>query len=290
MCNQTLNYPDDVMPQHQTKQPGEETQMNPQPIFDNPNYKGTGRLKDKAAIITGGDSGIGKAVALAYAKEGANIVIVYLNEHKDAEDTKRLIEGSGVKCQLISGNVGDASFCKQVVDMTIKNFGRIDILVNNAAEQHPQKCLADISDQQLQGTFATNIFSVFYLTREALPYLKENSVIINTSSITAFAGDKELIDYSATKGAITAFTRSLALSLADKNIRVNCVAPGPTWTPLIPSSFDAQKVGQFGENTPLKRPAQPAELAEAYLFLAADGATYITGQTIHVNGGRIVNC
>lgn len=290
MCNQTLNYPDDVKPQHQTKQPGEETQMNPQPIFDNPNYKGTGRLKDKAAIITGGDSGIGKAVALAYAKEGANIVIVYLNEHKDAEDTKRLIEGSGVKCQLISGNVGDASFCKQVVDMTIKNFGRIDILVNNAAEQHPQKCLADISDQQLQGTFATNIFSVFYLTREALPHLKENSVIINTSSITAFAGDKELIDYSATKGAITAFTRSLALSLADKNIRVNCVAPGPTWTPLIPSSFDAQKVGQFGENTPLKRPAQPAELAEAYLFLAADGATYITGQTIHVNGGRIVNC
>lgn len=274
----------------QTEQiPGKESEMNPEPIYDNVECKGYGRLKGKTAIITGGDSGIGRAVSVAYAKEGCNAVIVYNLADDDANTTKKAIESYQGKALLIKGDIGDSNFCKQVVDQTIKEFGALDILVNNAAEQHVQKNLEDITDEQLQKTFQTNIFSMFYLTRAALPHLKEDSTIINTSSVTAFAGNADLLDYSATKGAITAFTRSLSANLAGKKIRVNQVAPGPIWTPLIPSTLGKSQVESFGNNTPLKRPGQPVELAEAYVFLASDGSTYMTGQTIHINGGTIVN-
>lgn len=269
--------------------PGKEFQMDPEPIYDNPAHKGSARLKDKVAIITGGDSGIGRAVALAYAKEGAKVVIVYNIADKDANDTKKAIEAYKGEVLLVKGDVGDSQFNTQLIEKVISLYGRLDILVNNAAEQHPQKTLEDITDSQLEQTFKTNIFSLFYLTRAAIPHLKEGSTIINTSSITAFAGHAELLDYSATKGAISTFTRSLALNLADKKIRVNQIAPGPIWTPLIPSTFDKQQVASFGKDTPLKRPGQPVELAEAYVFLASDGSTYITGQTIHINGGKIIN-
>lgn len=274
----------------QTEQvPGKESDMKPEPIYDNADNKGYGRLKGKTAIITGGDSGIGRAVSVAYAKEGCNVVIVYNIADDDANTTKKVIESYQGKALLIKGDIGDSSFCKQVIDQTIMEFGALDILVNNAAEQHVQKNLEDITDEQLQKTFKTNIFSMFYLTRAALPHLKEDSTIINTSSVTAFAGHADLLDYSATKGAITAFTRSLSANLAGKKIRVNQVAPGPIWTPLIPSTFEKSKVENFGNNTPLKRPGQPVELAEAYVFLASDGSTYMTGQTIHINGGTIIN-
>lgn len=274
----------------QTEQiPGKESEMNPEPIYDNVDCKGYGRLKGKTAIITGGDSGIGRAVSVAYAKEGCNVVIVYNVADDDANTTKKAIESYNGKAMLIKGDIGDSKFCNQVIEQTVKEFGALDILVNNAAEQHVQKNLEDITDQQLQKTFQTNIFSMFYLTRAALPHLKEDSTIINTSSVTAFAGHADLLDYSATKGAITAFTRSLSANLAGKKIRVNQVAPGPIWTPLIPSTFEKSKVENFGNNTPLKRPGQPVELAEAYVFLASDGSTYMTGQTIHINGGTIVN-
>ena len=274
----------------QTEQiPGKESEMNPEPIYDNVDCKGYGRLKGKTAIITGGDSGIGRAVSVAYAKEGCNVVIVYNVADDDANTTKKAIESYNGKALLIKGDIGDSTFCNQVIEQTVKEFGALDILVNNAAEQHIQKNLEDITDQQLQKTFQTNIFSMFYLTRAALPHLKEDSTIINTSSVTAFAGHADLLDYSATKGSITAFTRSLSANLAGKKIRVNQVAPGPIWTPLIPSTFEKSKVENFGNNTPLKRPGQPVELAEAYVFLASDGSTYMTGQTIHINGGTIVN-
>lgn len=269
--------------------PGKEFQMDPEPIYDNIAYKGFNRLKDKVAIITGGDSGIGRAVAVAYAKEGAKVVIVYNIADKDASDTKKVIEGYSGEVLLVKGDIGDSDFNNQLVEKAIATYGRLDILVNNAAEQHPQKNLEDITNEQLEKNFKTNIFAMFYLTRAAMPYLKEGSTIINTSSVTAFAGHAELLDYSATKGAITAFTRSLALNLAEKKIRVNQVAPGPIWTPLIPSTFNAQQVASFGKDTPLKRPGQPVELAEAYVFLASEGSTYMTGQTIHINGGQIVN-
>lgn len=274
----------------QTEQiPGKESAMNPEPIYDNVDCKGYGRLKGKTAIITGGDSGIGRAVSVAYAKEGCNVVIVYNIADDDANTTKKAIESYQGKALLIKGDIGDSNFCKQVVDQTIKEFGALDILVNNAAEQHVQKNLEDITDEQLQRTFQTNIFSMFYLTRAALPHLKEDSTIINTGSVTAFAGNADLLDYSATKGAIATFTRSLSANLAAKKIRVNQVAPGPIWTPLIPSTLEKSQVESFGSNTPLKRPGQPVELAEAYVFLASDGSTYMTGQTIHINGGTIVN-
>lgn len=268
---------------------GKESDMNPEPIYDNVDNKGYGRLKGKTAIITGGDSGIGRAVSVAYAKEGCNVVIVYNIADDDAGTTKKAIESYQGKALLIKGDIGDSNFCKQVIDQTITEFGALDILVNNAGEQHVQKNLEYITDEQLLRTFQTNIFSMFYLTRAALPHLKEDSAIINTSSITAFAGHEELIDYSATKGAITAFTRSLSANLAGRKIRVNQVAPGPIWTPLIPSTFDKTKVENFGKNTPLKRAGQPVELAEAYIFLASDGSTYMTGQTLHINGGTIIN-
>jgi NAD(P)-dependent dehydrogenase (short-subunit alcohol dehydrogenase family) len=269
--------------------PGKETKMNPEPMYDNKTHNGYGRLKDKVAIITGGDSGIGKATAVAYAKEGANLVIVYNISDDDANDTKGVIESYDGKVILLKGDVGDSEFCNTVVEKTIKAYGKLDILINNAGEQHPQKSLEDITNEQLERTFRTNIFSMFYLTKAALPHLKEGSSIINTSSVTSYKGHKTLLDYSSSKGAVTSFTRSLSLNLADSKIRVNQIAPGPIWTPLIPSTFSKDEVANFGEDTPLKRPGQPVELAEAYVFLASDGATYITGQTIHINGGEILN-
>jgi NAD(P)-dependent dehydrogenase (short-subunit alcohol dehydrogenase family) len=269
--------------------PGKESRMDPEPIYDNPDYKGAGRLQGKTAIITGGDSGIGRAIAVAYAKEGCKVVIVYNIADDDANTTKQAVESYQSKAILIKGDIGDSNFCNQVVEKTLQAFDTLDIIINNAAEQHAQKRLEDITDEQLQRTFQTNIFGMFYLTRAALPHLKENSAIINTSSITAFKGNADLLDYSATKGAITAFTRSLSTNLADRKIRVNQVAPGPIWTPLIVSTLDKNTVGTFGKDTPMKRPGQPVEVAEAYVFLASDASTYITGQTIHINGGTVVN-
>lgn len=279
---------DEIKGQTQEK-PGKESKMDPEPIYDNPNYKGSDKLKDKVAIITGGDSGIGRAISVAYAKEGAKIAIVYNISDDDAAETKKVVESYNGKVILIKGDIGDSSFAKEVVEKTIEEYGKLDILINNAGEQHPQEKLEDITDEQIEKTFRTNIYSMLYLTRAALPHLKEGSSIINTSSITAFQGNPMLIDYSSTKGAISAFTRSLALNIADKKIRVNQVAPGPIWTPLIPSTFPKDAVETFGQDTAFKRPGQPVELAEAYVFLASDGATYITGQTIHVNGGEIIN-
>lgn len=276
-------------PQHQNKQPGVESEMNPKPESKDSKYKGSGKLQGKVAIITGGDSGIGKSAALCYAAEGADVVIVYYNEHTDAEETKRLIEQEGSQCLLIAGDIGVETFCQNVVDQTITKFGKLDILVNNAAEQHPQKDITAITQEQLERTFRTNIFSFFYFTKAALAHLKKGASIINTASITAYNGSPQLLDYASTKGAIVAFTRSLSLNLAEKGIRVNGVAPGPIWTPLIPSTFDAQNVSQFGGDTPMKRPGQPEELGPAYVFLASDDSSYMSGQFLHINGGEIVN-
>lgn len=274
--------------QHQAFQPGLEYEMNPQPIFDNPNYIPSQKLQDKVVIISGGDSGIGRAVSLLFAKEGADIVISYLNEHEDANYTKQLVENCGRKCILIPGDLRDENLSSYIADTAMNCFGKIDILINNCGVQFPQDSILNISSQQLRDTFETNIFTFFYLTKAVLPHMKANSSIINTTSITAFDGKKNLIDYSATKGAITVFTKSLALSLADQKIRVNAVAPGPIWTPLIPSSFNEQEVEIFGTENPLKRAGQPFELAPAYLYLASDDSRYVTGQIIHVNGGTIV--
>ncbi|QOR67523.1 glucose 1-dehydrogenase [Cytobacillus suaedae] len=276
-------------PQHQYRQPGFESEIDPKPVSEDPTYKGSGKLTDKVAIITGGDSGIGKAAAIYFAKEGADVVISYLNEHNDANETKTEIEQEGRKCVLIPGDIGDEQFCKDVVKQTIDIFGKIDIVVNNAAEQHPQKSLANISSAQLEKTFRTNVFSFFYLTKAALPYLKQGSSIINTASVTAYKGNEQLLDYSATKGAIVTFTRSLSQQLASKGIRVNGVAPGPIWTPLIPSTFPSDQVAAFGTTTPMKRAGQPEEVAPSYVFLASDDSSYMTGQMIHVNGGEVVN-
>ncbi|MCT8978762.1 SDR family oxidoreductase [Clostridium sp. CX1] len=275
-------------PQHQSKQPGLEYLMCPPPIFNNPKYKGSGKLKNKVVLITGGDSGIGRAVSLAFAKEGADIAIAYYDEHRDAETTKALIENEGRRCLLMAGDLKEESFCKKIVDMTVETFGKLNVLVNNAAVQYPQKSLEDISSEQLETTFRTNIFPLFYVTKAALPYLKRGDSIINTASITAYNGNKELIDYSSTKGAIVTFTRSLSLSLESKGIRVNGVAPGPIWTPLIPSSFSADKVATFGLEVPMKRAGQPVELAPTYVYLASNDSTYVSGQILHVNGGAMV--
>ncbi|MEG7282380.1 SDR family oxidoreductase [Bacillus sp. 0909A] len=274
-------------PQHQDQQPGFEYLMDPRPVFDKP--KRAKKLAGKTAIITGGDSGIGRAVSVLFAKEGANVVIVYFNEHQDAEETKEYVEKEGVKCLLIAGDVGDEAFCNEVVRQASQAFSSIDILVNNAAEQHVQPSIEKITSHQLIRTFQTNIFSMFYLTKAVLPHLKKGSSIINTASITAYKGNKTLIDYSATKGAIVTFTRSLSQSLVQQGIRVNAVAPGPIWTPLIPASFAAKDVEVFGSDVPMERPGQPVEVAPSYLYLASDDSTYVTGQTIHVNGGTIVN-
>jgi len=282
------NKPKKLPAQKQKTQPGKEHKMTPQPEFIRENYKGSDKLKDKVALITGGDSGIGRAVAVHFAREGADVAIVYLNEDRDAEETKELVESEGRKCLLIAGDIGNEKFCQKAVDQTIKKLGKLDILVNNAAEQHEQQELQDITKDQLQRTFQTNIFSMFYFTKAALEHMKEGSAIINTTSVTSYRGSHHLMDYASTKGAITAFTRSLSANLAEKKIRVNGVAPGPIWTPLIPASFSAKEVKEFGQNVPLKRPGQPSEVAPAYVLLASEDGSYITGQIIHVNGGEQV--
>lgn len=286
--DENLKTPLTFPAQHQNAQPGIEHEMNPLPIFENPDYVPSNKLLDKVAIISGGDSGIGRAVSILFAKEGAHIVIVYLNEKEDALLTKKTIEGYGRRCVAIKGDLRSEGFSNFVVDTTIQTLGKIDILVNNCGVQYPQNSILDISAEQLKNTFETNIFSFFYLTKAVLPHLPANSSIINTTSITAFEGKKNLIDYSATKGAITTFTKSLALSLADSKIRVNAVAPGPIWTPLIPASSTPEQVEVFGTDVPLKRAGQPFELAPAYLYLASDDSRYVTGQILHVNGGTIV--
>lgn len=274
--------------QHQNVQPGMEYLMNPLPIFDNPDYIPSGKLNGKVVIVSGGDSGIGRAISVLFAKEGADIVIPFLNETKDANLTKENVEKYNKRCLLIKGDLRDENFSQYIVNTTIKEFGKIDILINNCGVQFPQNSILDITSEQLKDTFETNIFSFFYLTKAVLPYLPANSSIINTSSVTAFEGKKNLIDYSSTKGAITVFTKSLALSVADMKIRVNAVAPGPIWTPLIPASFTPQEVEIFGTDVPLKRAGQPFEVATAYLYLASDDSRYVTGQIIHVNGGSII--
>lgn len=285
LLTQAAGFP----PQHQNQQPGIESQMNPLPISINDNYRPSGKLASKVALISGGDSGIGRAIALAFAQEGANIAIVYLNEHNDAAETKQRIEQAGKRCLTIAGDVGNEQFCQQAVNQTVKEFGQLDILVNNAAEQHVQTSLQNISSAQLEKTFRTNIFSYFYFSKAALPHLKSGSAIINTASVTAYAGNEQLIDYSATKGAIVAFTRSLSLSVVKQGIRVNGVAPGPIWTPLIPASFPDSDIVKFGQDTPMGRAGQPLEAAPCYVFLASQDAAYISGQILHVNGGIIVN-
>jgi len=281
--------PNHIPPQHQNQQPGIEFQMNPNPIFDNPSYVGSGKLGNKVALITGGDSGIGKAVAIAFAKEGANISIVYLNEDEDANQTKKIIEDYGRRCLLIKGDLSQENSCSEIVSQTIDFYGKCDVLVNNAAVQYERQSLLDISSEQLEKTFQTNVFSFFYTTKALLPHLKEGSRIINTASVTAYEGNKTLLDYSSSKGAIVSFTRSLAFNLVEKEIRVNAVAPGPIWTPLIPASYGEKKVSSFGINTPMKRPGQPFELAPAYVYLASEDSNYVTGQVLHVNGGIMVS-
>ena len=276
-------------PQHQEHRPGVESEMTPRPRAEDPDHHGSGKLQGKVTMITGGDSGIGRAVAIAFAREGADVAIVYLNEHKDAEETKRLVEQEGRRCVTIAGDVGEERVCRDAVDRVMREFRRLDVLINNAAEQHPQETIEKITADQLERTFRTNIFSMFFMTKAALPHLKQGSAIINTTSVTAYKGSPTLLDYSSTKGAIVAFTRSLSQALAERKIRVNGVAPGPIWTPLIPSTFPEEKVETFGSNVPLKRAGQPEEVAPSYVFLASDDASYMTGQILHPNGGVVVN-
>jgi len=276
-------------PQAQKKQPGLESQMDPKPKFDAPFNKGSGKLKGKTALITGGDSGIGRAVAVAFAREGCDVGIIYLNEHADAKLTKSHVEEEGQKCYLIPGDISSESFCRNSVDKVYKHFGTLDVLVNNAAVQFPRDSITKITSKQLLRTFRINIFSYFYIIKQALKYLKEGSSIINTTSVTAYRGSDHLIDYSSTKGAIVSFTRSLSSSLIKKGIRVNGVAPGPVWTPLIPATFPSKQVATFGSDVPIGRAGQPEEIAPCYVFLASNDSSYISGQILHPNGGEIVN-
>lgn len=276
-------------PQHQKHKPGIEHEMYPPPIYKKETGDGCGKLKNKVALITGGDSGIGRAVAVAFAQEGADISIVYLNENKDAEDTKKIIEKLGRRCVLISGNVGNEAFCKRAVKKTVKEFDHLDILVNNAGEINLQNNIEDISRKQLEKTFKTNVFAMFYMTKAAVKHLKPGSSIVNTASIVAYRGDSDLLDYSASKGAVVAFTRALSKNLLPKGIRVNGVAPGPIWTPFIPSFLPAEEIPDFGNDAPMGRPGQPVEIAPSYVFLASDDASYMTGQVLHPNGGEIIN-
>ncbi|MFM6976104.1 MAG: SDR family oxidoreductase [Sphingobacteriaceae bacterium] len=285
----TKEKPKKFPAQEQEKQPGKEHLMVPQPEFIRDNYQSSGKLRGKKALISGGDSGIGRAVAVHFAQEGADVAIIYLAEDKDAEETQKLVEASGQRCLLIKGDVSDVTFCKDAVKKTVDELFGLNILVNNAAKQFPQESIREISEAQLEETFRTNIYPYFFLSSEALKYLKEGDCVINTSSVTAYRGSAHLIDYSATKGAIITLTRSLSQNLAPKKIRVNAVAPGPIWTPLIPASFSAQEVAEFGQKTPMGRAGQPSEVAPAYVFLASEDASYITGQVIHVNGGEMVN-
>lgn len=280
--------PETLPPQHQDRQPGIEREMRPRPIYDT-EEPGFGRLEGKVAVITGGDSGIGRAVAVLFAKEGADVVVVYLDEHEDAKQTASDIRKYGKEALLIATDISQEANCKEVVDKTLERFKRIDILVNNAGVQYEQENLEDISAEQLEYTFKVNIFSYFHMARFAIPHLTEGSVIINTASVNAYKGNETLMDYSSTKGAIVSFTRSLSQSLAKKGIRVNAVAPGPVWTPLIVASFDDEKVAKFGQDIPMGRPAQPVEIATCYVFLASREASFLTGQVLHPNGGSIVN-
>ncbi|MBD2292897.1 SDR family oxidoreductase [Anabaena sphaerica FACHB-251] len=278
-----------LQPPQTQEPPGLESEMNPKPKADDEQYRGSGKLKDKIALITGGDSGIGRAVAIAFAKEGADVAIVYLQEHQDAKETQNLVEQHGRKAVSIVGDITDQKFCQQAVEQTVDEFGKLDILVNNAAEQHPKSNIEDITQEQLERTFRTNIFSMFYLTKAAMKYLHKGSAIINTTSVTAYKGNSQLLDYSSTKGAIVAFTRSLSQNLVSKGIRVNAVAPGPIWTPLIPSTFPEEKVETFGAQVPMGRAGQPEEVAPSFVFLASDDSSYMSGQVLHPNGGEIVN-
>lgn len=274
-------------PQHQNVQPGLEYLMNPVPISDNPGYRGSGKLDGKVALITGGDSGIGRAVAIGFAKEGADVAIVYMYERRDADDTRQMVERYGRRCLLIEGDLRRSAFSAEAVRQTIERFGKLDVLVLNQGVQFPQRCITDISDEQLDDTFRTNIYPHFYMTKAALPYLKPGSSIISTASVTAYRGAPLLVDYSSTKGAIVSFTRSLSLQLVCRGIRVNAVAPGPIWTPLIVSSYSAEYVRTFGLETPMRRAGQPFELAPTYVYLASDDSSFVTGQVLHVNGGII---
>jgi NAD(P)-dependent dehydrogenase (short-subunit alcohol dehydrogenase family) len=276
-------------PQHQKRQPGREHEMVPRPRVIRPEYSGSGKLAGKACLVTGGDSGIGRAVAVLFAREGADVAISYLEENKDAEETRRMVESLGRNCLLLPGDVGQETVCQRMVKETVKRFGHLDVLVNNAAEQHPQEDFEKITARQLQRTFSTNIFSQFYFAKAALPYLKEGGAIINTTSVTAYRGSPHLIDYAATKGAIVAFTRSLAKAVVDRGIRVNGVAPGPVWTPLIPATFSRKEVARFGTNVPMKRAGEPMEIAPCFVFLASTDSSYMTGQILHPNGGEVVN-
>ncbi|MBD3379757.1 MAG: SDR family oxidoreductase [Candidatus Omnitrophica bacterium] len=281
--------PKEFPPQHQKRDPGLEKEMYPRPLCKGEWYKGSGKLKGKKAIVTGGDSGIGRAVSIFFAREGADVSIIYYDEHEDARRTSGMVEEEGARCLLISGDAGDSSFCGKAVKETVETFGGLNIVVNNAAHQPFQDDIESLTDEQLERTFKTNIFSYFYLTRAAMEHLAEGDTVINTSSVVAYRGTTHLLDYSATKGAEIAFTRSLARMLAERKIRVNAVAPGPVWTPLTPSTFPAEYMKSFGEQTAMKRAGQPEEMAPSYVFLASRDSSYMTGQVLHPNGGEIVN-
>ncbi|MDN6860425.1 SDR family oxidoreductase [Pseudomonas sp. CAN2814] len=284
-----MSETDTLPPQHQDQQPGQEEQMHPHPEFISGHYRAAEKLAGKVAVITGGDSGIGRAVAVTFARERADVVLLYLDETEDALKTRQIIESLGQQCLEMAGDVADAGFCGEVARQVQERWGKLDILINNAGEQHPQDCLEDISEEQWERTFRTNIFGMFQLTKALLPLMGEGGAIVNTTSITAYKGNPKLIDYSSTKGAITSFTRSLAMNLVKRGIRVNAVAPGPIWTPLIPSTFNAEEVTHFGASTPMERPGQPEELAPAYVYLASSDSSYVIGQVLHVNGGTVVN-
>jgi NAD(P)-dependent dehydrogenase (short-subunit alcohol dehydrogenase family) len=283
-------HQEQLQPPQRQSQPGIEQEMTPQPDATRPQHQGTGKLAGRVALVTGGDSGIGRAVAVLFAREGADVAVGHLaDEETDAAETRKLVEAEGRRCLTLAGDVGDEAYCRDAVERTVRELGRLDVLVNNAAEQHQTDSIADIAAEQLERTFRTNIFGMFFMTKAALPHLGEGATIVNTASVTAYQGNPSLLDYSSTKGAIVAFTRSLSQQLIGQGIRVNAVAPGPIWTPLIPATMPEEKVAQFGKDVPMGRPGQPEEVAPCYLFLASDDSSYIAGQVLHPNGGNVVN-